>query len=262
MFSRQALPFFPPPSKHRQQSQTPGNQTRKDTERYLGLTLCSEIFHHPQCLSAQSQKHISVCVSTSGGPPPPRPDTIVAVAGPPCASVSGRAAKKPLPPPLPPAAHLARLSLSLWQCPPPLTAVTVILAGSSLRAGASHGGSRFLNYGPDVWGRMGTQRGEGNYALTSFPLSLGGVSHLHPGLKSALETDKMALESLHGRWRGLGEQSSMWVPSAQSRFLGRCCKISKNPSDRWLTHTIRKCGVSLEIDALRPAPYFSSYSLP
>lgn len=26
-------------------------------------------------------------------------------------------------------------------------------------AGASHGGSRFLNYEPDVWGRMGTQRG-------------------------------------------------------------------------------------------------------
>lgn len=167
--------------------------------------MCSEIFHHPQCLSAQSQNHISECVSTSGGPPPPCPDTIVVVAGPPCASLSGRAAKKPLPPPLPPAAHLARLSLSLWQCPPPppppLTSVTVILAGSSLRAGASHGGSRFLNYGPDVWGRMGTQRGEGNYALTSFPLSLGGVSHLHWALRAPWKQTKW----LWSHWMAGGE---------------------------------------------------------
>lgn len=66
--------------------------------------------------------------------------------------------------------------------------VTVISAGSSLCAGASHGGSRFLNYEPDVSGRMGNAKGEGyreglkegvgNNALTSCPLSLLGVSHL------------------------------------------------------------------------------------
>lgn len=60
--------------------------------------------------------------------------------------------------------------------------VTVILAGSSLCGEASHGGNRFLDYEPDVSGRMGTQKGEerisegeGNYALTSFPLSVLGL---------------------------------------------------------------------------------------
>lgn len=41
----------------------------------------------------------------------------------------------------------------------PLSAglVTVILAKSSLRAGASRGGNHFLHYEPDVSGRMGKQ---------------------------------------------------------------------------------------------------------
>ena len=101
----------------------------------------------------------------------------------------------------PPPAHLARLSL--WQMPSSIAPVTVILAGSSLCAGASHGGNHLLDYEPDVSrlthgntkGRRISERriseGEGNYALTSFPLSVLGLSHsLCP--KSTLGRDDLA----------------------------------------------------------------------
>lgn len=57
-------------------------------------------------------------------------------------------------------------------------------------AGASHGGSRFLNYVPDVWGRMGTQRGE-EETMPSLPvlyLSLLFVTSTQALCKMALES--------------------------------------------------------------------------
>lgn len=48
--------------------------------------------------------------------------------------------------------------------PSSIAPVTVILAGSSLCAGAGHGGNRFLDYEPDVSGRVRTQKGEGEEA--------------------------------------------------------------------------------------------------
>lgn len=71
----------------------------------------------------------------------------------PCAGLSGPAAK----PPSTTSTSGSFITLTL-AVPSSFAPATVILAGSSLRAGASHGGSRFLNYEPDVSGPMGTQR--------------------------------------------------------------------------------------------------------
>lgn len=87
---------------------------------------------------------------------------------------------------LPAAAHLARLSLPLWHCPPPpppLTSVTVILAGPLITepepATGAAVSSIMSQTSGDAWEHKGG--GGGNYALTSCPLSLAAVCHLHSG---------------------------------------------------------------------------------
>lgn len=119
-------------------------------------------------------------------PPPLCPDTI-ALANIPVPAVRSLYQSPPLHFPLPPQTHLARLSL--WQMPSSIAPVTVILAGSSLCVGASHRGNHLLDYEPDVSalthgntkGRRISRekaRERGNYALTSFPLSVLNFSHL------------------------------------------------------------------------------------
>lgn len=183
-------------------------------------------------ISSKPKSHLCVCLHIRGASTSlPRHNS--RGRGPPVPACLVAPLKNPFLLLLPPTAHLARLSLSLWQCPPPppppLTSVTVILAGSSLRAGASHGGSRFLNYGPDVWGRMGTQRGEGNYALTSFPLSPGGVSHLHWALRALWKWIKW----LCRRWMAGGEvldnKAAHGVPPLSPDFLHGAAKYRKIP---------------------------------
>lgn len=75
-----------------------------------------------------------------------------------CASPSGPGAD-PLAPP--PATSSTSGSFITPAMPSTIAPVTVILAGSSLYAGASNGGNHYLNYEPDVSGRLGTQKGEG-----------------------------------------------------------------------------------------------------
>lgn len=127
----------------------------KDTEHYFfhSVALRSERFHHPECLSEAAMKNHISFVSVSGDRASTSLPRHNSPGQHPCASLSGPAAK----PSATTSTSGSFITLTL-AVPSSFTPATVILAGSSLLAGASHGGSRFLNYEPDISGRMGTQR--------------------------------------------------------------------------------------------------------
>lgn len=87
--------------------------------------------------------------------------------------------------------------------------VTVILATSSLRAGANHGGNHFLHYEPDVSGHMGKQgrwiEGENEQAretetMLSLPfLYLFMVFLAHGALKALWEWSTLPLPLRHNQ---------------------------------------------------------------
>lgn len=185
------------------------------------VALWSERFHHSMFLLEVMKNHIfpvylsqSRAGISSAGLHLSAPDTIALanIPVPACQALVPAPQRYP-----PPPAHLARLSL--WQCPPLLPQSRLSWQGARYAQGPATGAIAFSIMSQTSQGRMGTEEGEGytermsegvgNYALTSFPLSVIGLSHLlYPkrtlrmdDLASATEAQSVAIE-LDGSRRG------------------------------------------------------------
>lgn len=213
---------------------------------FRSVALWSERLHHSQCLSEAAMKnHISLCLYQETRPPPLRPDTIGLARQLPLTSLSG--------PEAPPRHHHhhqqhiwlvyhSHSGTALLPCP------TLGYLGSKLVSCRSQPrGQPF----PQLWARRlgthgntkggeyqeGINEGEGNYALTSCPLSLLGLSHLLCP-KSTLGITWLPLYHQHMVGREVagsyGREQCSTACSNQSKFLPHCSlRFKKSSTARW-----------------------------